>query len=587
MGLIPNDVINRVIERSDIVEIIGNYTALKKAGRNFKALCPFHNEKTPSFVVNPDKQIFHCFGCGVGGNVVGFLMRQEHLEFPEAVRLLANKAGVVVPEGESDTPSPSRQLREAILKVNALAAAFFHEGLVTHREADVKTARDYLKGRGVNLETVKKFQLGFAPNEWDALLKYLKSKSISEELMQKAGLIIAREGKSGYYDRFRNRIMFPIFDIQNRPLAFGARALKDDDGAKYINSPETVVYTKGQHMFGLQLTKTAVGKSDRMIVVEGYMDMIMPYIHGVENIAASLGTALTVDQIRLIRRYTRNVLMLFDTDAAGQSAIERSLITLVEEGMNVRMVTLDKDKDPDAFIRSSGIDAFEKRIDQAESFFDFRLNWYKAKYDIKTSEGMSQFFHKMKETIALSGDPMIQAHWAKQFKEKFKVSERLMLEQLNQFIKEERTLSNVPRVALETRKGEELLLALFLKDPAWVKAAQEKAIGPEDFSDGLIHTVVEAMWTLEAESGEWSTNDLLTRLNDESARSLVARLISVEEGQLGDTARVFQDCIGSIYKKKQRETRSQLMEAIRQAEAEGDAEKLDQLKEQFNQLLKT
>ncbi len=250
-------------------------------------------------------------------------------------------------------------------------------------------------------------------------------------------------------------------------------------------SPETAVYIKGQHMFGLQLTKTAVAKLDRVIVVEGYMDMIMPYVHGVENVAASLGTALTVDQIRLIRRYTRNVLMLFDTDAAGQSAIERSLITLVEEGMNVRMVTLGKDKDPDAFIRSSGIDAFEKRLGQAESFFDFRLNWYKAKYDIKTSEGMSQFFHKMKETIALSPDPMIQAHWAQQFKEKFKVSERLMLEQLNQFIKEERTLSNVPRVPPEMRRGEELLLALFLKDPAWVKATKEKAIGPTIFPTGL------------------------------------------------------------------------------------------------------
>ena len=371
MGLIPNDVINQVIERSDIVEIIGNYTALKKAGRNFKALCPFHNEKSPSFVVNPDKQIFHCFGCGVGGNAVGFLMRQEHMEFPEAVRFLANKAGVVIPEDESAAPSPSRQLREEILKINAVSAAFFHDILLTSREEDVKVARDYLKSRGVDLETVKKFQLGFAPNEWDALLKYLRSKGISEELIAKAGLIIAREGKSGFYDRFRHRIIFPIFDVQNRPVAFGARAMQDSDGAKYINSPETPVYTKGQHMFGLQLTKAAVGKLDRIIVVEGYMDMIMPYIHGVENIAASLGTALTVEQIRLLRRYTPNVVMLFDTDPAGQSAIVRSLDLLIDEGMNVRVATLAQDADPDSFIRQQGTEAFNARIESAQSRFDF------------------------------------------------------------------------------------------------------------------------------------------------------------------------------------------------------------------------
>ena len=593
MGLIPNDVINKVIERSDIVEIIGNYTALKKAGRNFKALCPFHNEKTPSFVVNPDKQIFHCFGCGVGGNAVGFLMRQEHLEFPEAVRFLANKAGVQVPETASDEPSPSRHLREGILKINALAAAFFHEKLLTGHEADVKTVRDYLKGRGVNLETVKKFQLGFAPNEWDALLKYLKSRGVSEELIHSGGLIIAREGKSGFYDRFRNRIVFPIADIQNRFVAFGARAMADSDGAKYINSPETALYTKGQHMFGLQLTKAAVGKLDRVIVVEGYMDMIMPYIHGVENIAASLGTALTVDQIRLIRRYTSNVVMLFDTDAAGQSAINRSLDTLIEQGMNVRVVMLDKDEDPDSFIRSSGVDAFRKRLEQAVSFFDFRLNWFKTQYDINTSEGKSQFFNKMVATIALTPDEIVQADWAKQLKEKLKFSDTLVREQLNKFTKEKLTLSDYFRGSGETKKvsacasaGEELLLALFLKDPAWVKAAQEH-IGPEDFSEGQVRRVVEGIWVLAQGSSDWSTHDLLAHFNDEATQSVVTKLISIEEGKLTDPARVFLDCVGQIQKEKQKKARGRLMEAIHQAEALQDIEKLNKLREQFNQLLKT
>jgi len=588
MGLIPNDVIDKVIERSDIVEIIGNYTALKKAGRNFKALCPFHNEKTPSFVVNPDKQIFHCFGCGVGGNAVGFLMRQEHLEFPEAVRFLANKAGVVIPEAESSSPSPSRQLRDEILKVNALAADHFHGILLTSHEADVKIARDYLKGRGVNLDTVKKFQLGYAPNEWDALLKYLKSQGISEELIAKAGLIIAREGKSGYYDRFRNRIVFPIMDVQNRFLAFGARAMQDSDGAKYINSPETAVYTKGQHLYGLQLTKAAVGKKDRIIVVEGYMDMIMPYVHGVENIAASLGTALTVDQIRLIRRYTPNVVMLFDTDTAGQSAIVRSLDLLIEEEMNVRVATLSQDEDPDSFIRQQGLEAFNTRIDSAESFLDFKFNWLAAQYDPKTVEGKTRISQELLETIARIKSEVAKYELTKALAQKLNIPEGVLLKQAASGKGQQPSFKQPAaetKVSAGVGVGQELLLALFLKDPAWVKAAIEK-IGPEDFSQGQLRQVVEVIWSLAKETNEWSTNDLLVRLKDESAQSVVTRLISVEEGKLTDPARVFLDCIGSIQKEKQKKARGRLLEAIRQAEAVQDKEKLDQLREEFNELLK-
>jgi DNA primase len=587
MGLIPNDVINQVIERSDIVEIIGNYTALKKAGRNFKALCPFHHEKTPSFVVNPDKQIFHCFGCGVGGNAVGFLMRQELMEFPEALRFLANKAGVAVPETASDMPSPSRHLRDEILKINALAAAFFHETLLTNRETEVKAARDYLKGRGVNLETVKKFQLGFAPNEWDALLKYLRSKGNSEELIAKAGLIIARDDKSGFYDRFRNRIMFPILDVQNRFVAFGARAMADSDGAKYINSPETALYTKGRHMFGLQLARAAVGKLDRIIVVEGYMDMIMPYIHGVENIAASLGTALTVEQIRLIRRYTPNVVMLFDADAAGQSAIVRSLDLLVDEGMNVRVATLAQDEDPDSFVRQQGVSALATRVENASSLLDFKFNWLAAQYDPATPEGKSKISQELLGTIARFKNEVAKYELTKALAQKLNVPEGVLLKQAGQ-TKGQQGAFKTPEPEIKAvlaSSGQELLLALFLKDPAWVKAAREN-IGPEDFSDGEVRRVVDVIWSLSQESGDWSTHDLLLRLNDESAQSLVTRLISIEEGKLTDPARVFLDCIEKIRSEKQKKARNQLVEAICQAETLKDTQKASQLLEQYNQLRK-
>ena len=583
MGLIPNDVINQVIERSDIVDIIGQFTALKKAGRNFKALCPFHNEKTPSFVVNPDKQIFHCFGCGVGGNAVGFLMRQEHLEFPEAVRFLANKVGVVIPDDESVIASPSRQLREEILKVNGLAANFFHDILLSSREPDVKSARDYLKGRGIDLETVKKFQLGFALNEWDALLKYLKSKGISEELMARAGLVIAREGKVGFYDRFRNRIVFPILDVQSRFVAFGARAMADTDGAKYINSPETAVYTKGQHMFGLNLTKAAVGKLDRIIVVEGYMDMIMPFVHGVENIAASLGTALTGDQIRLIRRYTPNVVMLFDTDAAGQSAIVRSLDGLIDEGMNVRVATLSLDEDPDSFIRLQGTEAFNARVESAQSLLDFKFNWLATQFDPKSVEGKSKISQELLATIARFKSEVAKYELTKGLAQKLNIPESVLVKQAS-LGKDQHRSFDEPQVKIKVMAsasasaGEELLLALFLKDPAWVKAARE-SIGPEDFSDGILRQVVEVVWSLAQETSDWSTNNILLRLNDESAQSLVTRLINIEEKKLTDPARIFQDCIGKIRIKK-------IEECIRQARVSNDIEKENQLIKEKH-LLKT
>jgi len=593
MGLIPNDIINRVIDQSDIVETIGNYVALKKAGRNFKALCPFHPEKSPSFVVNPDKQIFHCFGCGVGGNAVGFLMRQEHLEFPEAVRFLANKAGIVIPEDEQNSSSPSKQLRDEIFKINALSAAFFHDALLKNSESDVKKARDYLKARGIDLETVKKFQVGFALNEWDALLKYLRSKGFGEELIFKAGLIIAREGKSGYYDRFRNRIIFPIADIQSRSVAFGARAMQDSDGAKYINSPETPVYTKGQHMFGLNLTKAAVGKLDQIIVVEGYMDMIMPFIHGVDNLAASLGTALTVDQIRLIRRYTPNVIMLFDTDSAGQAAIIRSLDLLIDEGMNVKVATLGVDEDPDSFIRKEGKEAFDERIKQAQSILDFKFNWLSQQFDIKSVEGKSQMARELLATISRFKSEVAKYELTRELSKKLNIPENVLIKQSSQgkssgqsvFQVENKTITPPGGVTGSALAGQELLLALFLKDPAWVKAAKEN-IGPEDFPDLLMRCVVKEIWELAEVSANWSVNDLLVRFKDQDVQSLITRLISVEEGKLAEPARVFQDCIGKIQFEKKKKARGQLMEAIRQAEASKDAKELEKLREEFSQLLK-
>ncbi len=589
MGLIPEDVINQVIERSDIVEVIGQYAALKKAGRNFKALCPFHNEKTPSFVVNPDKQIFHCFGCGAGGNVIGFLTRQEHMEFPEAVRFLAERAGVEVPETSTAAEHPSRRQAEEILKVNAQASGFFHETLLTDRGPEAKAARDYLKGRGVSLETVKTFHLGYAPKEWDALLKYLKAKGIGEELMSQAGLIIAREGKAGHYDRFRNRIVFPIFDVRGRSVAFGARAMDNSDGAKYINSPETAVYTKGEHLFGLHLTKAAVGQADRIVVVEGYMDMIMPYVQGVANIAASLGTALTIAQIKLVRRYTHNVVMLYDADPAGQAAMVRSLDLLVEEGMHVRVAALSQGEDPDSFIRQQGQEAFAQRIAGAQTLLDFKFDWLARQHDAATAEGKAKIAQELLGTIGRHQSEVAKFELTRGLAHKLNVPEEILLKQAGHAAGPRTVKVQAPvpvKVSTSAIAGQELLLALFLKDAAWVKAAKSR-ISPEDFSDDTLRQVTEMIWALAKESEAWSAQDLLVRLQDDKTQGLVTRLISMDEGKLADPARLFTDCVGKIRQDKQKQARGRLLEDIRQAEASHDEERTNRLREEYYQLLKT
>ncbi len=551
MGLIPNEIINAVLERSDIVTTIGKYVQLKKAGRNFKALCPFHHEKSPSFVVNPDKQIFHCFGCGAGGNSVGFVMRQEHLEFPQAVRFLADQCGITIPEETSSgvAPDVSKQLRDDCYRVNGLAAEFFHQQLLTSKEPAADTAREYLKKRGVSLATVKQFTIGFAPDAWDGLIKHLKNEQVSTELMYQAGLIIAREKKDGFYDRFRNRVIFPIFDISSRPIAFGARTMIKDEGAKYINSPETPVYTKGRHLFGFNLTKTAAGKLDSVIVVEGYMDMIMPFIHGVENIAASLGTALTPEQIRLIRRYTPNVVMLFDTDPAGQNAMIRSLDLLIDEGMNVRVATLGENQDPDSYIRTYGAQSFGERLNKAVSLFDFKLSWLKSRNNFSTIEGKAHICQSMLATIARYNNEVVKSELLK------KLSDDLMIDQ-DAVRKQMLTVKVIPSkdevlpvVPSKLRLQDEMFLGILLSDPRWAKQSQEELV-VSDFDHPLMQGVITRIWELSSVMPDWHANDLLIRLNDQAMVELVTRLLSKDAAWLGDSAQVFRDCVTKLRKKR-------------------------------------
>ena len=586
MGLIPEEIITQVLDRCDIVEVVSSYIPLKRAGRNFKACCPFHHEKTPSFVVNPDKQIYHCFGCGVGGNVISFVMQQEHVEFPEAMRMMAVKVGIVIPETSADEETLS--LKEILYKANDLSAQFFHDTLVTSSE--VGHIIKYLKDRGINLDTVKKFKLGFAQEKWDSLLTHLKGKNVALSAMEKAGLIVPKENRDGYYDRFRDRIIFPIFDIKARCIAFGARATKETATAKYINSPETPLYTKGNHLYGFHITKDAVRAKDFVIVVEGYVDFIIPFQAGVDNIVASSGTALTTEQIRLLRRYTQNIVMLFDADAAGENAMVRSLDLLIEEGMNVKVATLAAGEDPDSFVRKFGVEQFNERITQALSLFDYKVKILMSRHSHKTPEGKAKISGEMLTTINRFQNAVVKFSYVKQLAHVLAVPEEALQIELQKIaggtsqrkIELPQSQPVAPQVA---RNVERNLLKLMLEDEKFIGLIKEE-VDPSDFQDERIRLVINQLFDWASQGKDLKAANVMSLFQDEGILQMISQLMTADDLIMVDKEKIYRDCVNRMKHEQVRSVRKDLLLQIRQAEVSGDQNRLDELKTKFNQLIK-
>lgn len=368
----PQTFIEDLRRQADIVRVVGDYVTLKKKGANWMACCPFHQEKTPSFSVNPSKNIFYCFGCSKGGSVFNFVMELEGLSFPEAVKVVAEKAGVPLPELEDDKRfEAKRKEADEVIQLNGWALEFWERHL-GEDNAEAREAREYVEGRGIAAETVKTFRLGYAPNSWDALGVYLKSKGATIGQIERSGLVVKKE-QGGYYDRFRGRLIFPVLDAQGRPVAFGARAMRAGEEPKYLNSPETAAYTKGRHLFGLGVTRDEIRKKKFVILVEGYLDLIVPFQHGVRNVAASLGTALTPEQAKLLSRFARKVVVNYDGDRAGINAAKRAIEVLLPEDFEVKVLVLPDGADPDEFVRAHGAEEYNRRRGQAVPHMQFVL----------------------------------------------------------------------------------------------------------------------------------------------------------------------------------------------------------------------
>lgn len=592
MARIPDEIVDQVKDRTDIVEIVSGYVTLKKAGKDFKALSPFNNEKTPSFIVSPQKQIFKCFSSGIGGNVFTFIMQMERLEFPEAVRFLARKCGVEVPE-DRDYDRGANQLRDQIFSVNNQAAQYYHEQLLNDASPAAVRARDYLKNRGVTLETVKNFRLGFALDSWDSLIRHMQDRNVTLRVLEQAGLIKARQNKEGFYDGFRNRIIFPIADTQGRVRAFGARTMTDE-GAKYINSPETAVYTKGEHVYGFASAKAAVTQEDFVVIVEGYMDCVMPQQAGFTNIVASLGTALTQQQVRNIRRFTHNVVMLYDNDKAGEAAMIRSFDMLIEEGMNVRVASLEAGEDPDSFIRKKGVEEFQARITAAVDLFDYKLNKLCQRYDAGSVQGKAKICDEMIPTIDRYPHAVKQAGYVQQLAAKIGISEKVLTVELTKHregIRRPAAHEEVPEPEYEPepatppRTVECSLLKLLLDEQDYVAATRQE-LSAEDFQDRKIRAVIGKIYELADQGREIQSSDLVNRFEDQEIVRLIARLATDDQLIAGDKNKIHRDCVTRLKQDRIKSHRKELIEKMKQAQEAGDAEALERLKQQFYQSIK-
>ena len=374
MPRIAEESIQKVADANDIVEIIGGYFPLKRAGTSYRAICPFHKEKSPSFHVNPSRQSFHCFGCGAGGGVFRFVMDYEHVDFPSAVRKLAQRAGIVLVEDNDPKEQNRRDQRSRLLELHRETAAWFHTNLLRTREAE--HARGYLKKRGLTKEVAVDWQIGYAPAGWESLRNWATARGFTREELLLGGLLTAREGDTqGGYDRFRDRLMFPIRNDYGEVVAFSGRILNDSQKeAKYVNSPETPIFSKGRVLFGLDKSKRSLIDAGSAIVLEGQIDLISAFEHGVKNVVAPQGTAFTAEQARLLRRFVEQVTLCFDSDTAGQNAVERSLPALLAAGISVKAARLPAGEDPDSLIRGKGVEAFQSRLAEARDFFDHTID---------------------------------------------------------------------------------------------------------------------------------------------------------------------------------------------------------------------
>ncbi|MEO7319164.1 MAG: DNA primase [Chthoniobacteraceae bacterium] len=500
MPLLAPELIEQIAAANDIVEVIGGYFPLKRAGSAWRANCPFHTEKTPSFQVNPQRQIFKCFGCGAGGSVFRFVMDYEHVDFVTAAKKLADRAGIRIVEQEMSAEDLARvTLRRRLLALHAEAADFFHANLM--KKPAAAKARDYLKGRGITGEVAKSWKLGYAPDGWDAMAAFANDRGFSREELTTSGLVSMREDdeNADFYDRFRDRLMFPICNDTGEVIAFSGRVLESEaKGAKYVNSPETPLFTKGAILFGLHRSKRALYDKKTAIVCEGQLDLITAFEAGVQNVIAPQGTAFTEKQARILKRYVEEVVLCYDADAAGENAAEKSAKQLLAQNVAVRVATMPAGEDPDSMIRGRGAEAFIEQITAAKDFFDFQIDRLASRPEFATPRGRTQAARKMAETISIITDAVLRETIINRVTMRLEVSAQefaRLLKQPTQKSDDDETLDAKPNPKREVDPTIALLLKVSLTDQAareWLREQHWEPVLVDSEDAGLVKKVVFA-----------------------------------------------------------------------------------------------
>jgi DNA primase len=538
---IPDAKIDEVRSSSNIVDVVSSYVRLKKRGKSYLGLCPFHQEKTPSFTVSQERQMYHCFGCGAGGNVFTFLMELEKISFVEAVRTLAERAGIVLPaEGSEDRAQATEN--EGLYAACRLAGLHFYENLST---VEGRLALEYFRHRGFADETIRKFGLGYSMNAWEDLLRFAETRGCTAETLEKAGLVIRRDDGSGVYDRFRGRAMFPIFSPTGRTIGFGARKMREDDPVqgKYINSPETPVYVKSRSLYGLFQAKEAIREKEFAILVEGYADLISVFQAGIENIVASSGTALTEEQIQLVARYARTVTLVYDADSAGFNAALRGVDLILEHGLEVRVAVLPDGEDPDSFVRKFGGREFQKLVDGGVSFLDFKAKSFQAEGLLATPEGQTRAVRSIVESIAKMKDELRRNLYIKNVAERYGIYESVLFRELEKILGHDRTRPVQERQRESATRGpaqtaapasvavnalpavqRDLLKLMLEHGPEMIRFVFTH-VTPDRFAEGGARHIVELLLARADQEGAWDVSVLLDQVQDEPLKRAIADMV--------------------------------------------------------------
>ncbi|MDF1591328.1 MAG: DNA primase [Desulfobacterales bacterium] len=577
---IPEDKLSEIKNAADIVDIISEEVVLKKTGRNFLGLCPFHSEKTPSFSVSPDKQIFYCFGCATGGNVFSFLMKQHGLSFPEAAKNLAQRYGIEI-STQTLSPEQKRRLneRDAILSANRAATEYFQKTLNDHPEA--KKARSYLNKRRISQEIIERFRLGYAPTSWEGLVGLFSKKRIPQAVTVKTGLIIPRKNKNGYYDRFRGRIMFPIFDMSAQVIALGGRVM-DDSMPKYMNSPETPVYSKGRSLYGIHLARNQCREANSVYIVEGYFDLLALHQHGIQNTVATLGTALTPEHVRILKGFVGTegrVVLVYDSDEAGLKAALRSIEIFDKGYVNAQILVLPAGHDPDSYIFESGVEGFVAAAARAKGILSFLIDSAVAKHDL-TIDGKLRIIAELQRPLAAIQDSVDRSLYVKELAERIGIDEGAILEKIkdktepDKIKKSSEHSFNKEMVSAQapSKRIEQRVIAMMLQFPSILPEIRARDL-IERFDDDILKSIGRTILELSGHH-KVQASEMISLIDKKENESIIASLAmeDIGWGQEGALKLIHQFEAG-----KSRRGQGVIDKQIKAAEAEGDVGRVNQL----------